>query len=289
MLSKEQVQFYEENGYLHLKRVLSHEELAALQAATDRLIKFSTTLQVPQADYGYKKNLATGKQVLGRINYLTKRGVEFQALYGHPQLLDATASLLGDDFVMGDEAMVVKMPEFGAAVPWHRDLPSPLMTRATDALAVIGLDLDKSTIDNGCVYVIPGSHKWGEVDIQELVMEHGFNLPNALPMESEPGDMVIHSANCLHASKLSRANTLRRTIYFGAYNIDRYISDYKATPAHVKIQRQYLLRGIQLRQQMRYANGEQPFQLKGSPAWQVDLDENDHVEWAMPQSHPHRH
>ena len=286
MLNQKQIDFYTENGYLHLPGILSAAEVAQLQTATDRLIEFASSWQVPQEDYYYIRNPDTGNDVLRRINFPGKRSIECQALYGQPGMLAITEGLLGRDFIVADDALVIKMPEYGAPVPWHRDLAKGTMRRASDSLAVVGVDLDASTVENGAVHVIPGSHKWDTVDLQDMMDEHGFNVPGAVPVETKAGDVLVHAANLLHASRVGRGGALRRTIYFGTFRIDPYMNEYDASASLVKLQMQYMFRGIQLRQKLAYLQGEQPFAWQGSLAWRIDLGETDHVEWGVPSARP---
>lgn len=286
MLDQRDIDFYNEMGYIHLPGVLSTAEVEQLQNVTDRLIEFASSWQVPQPDYQYRRNPDTGEHVLNRINSTSKRAVEVQALYGHPRLLEIAEGLLGRDFTVADDALVIKMPEYGAPVPWHRDLATKTLRRATDSLAVVGVDLDASTLGNGCVHVIPGTHKWDLVDIQDLVDEYGFDLPGAIPVETEPGDVLVHAGNALHASRTGRGGKLRRTIYFGAFAIDRYIDEYQASHSLVKLHMQYVFRGIQLRQKLAYTRDEEPFEWRGSPAWHVEMEETDHVEWGVRSARP---
>ena len=178
------------------------------------------------------------------------------------------------------------MPEYGAPVPWHRDLATRTLRRATDSLAVVGVDLDASALDNWCVHQIPGTHKWDLVDIQDLVDEHGFNLPGAIPVETEPGDVLVHADNAWHASGTGRGGRPRRTIYFGAFAIDPYIDEYQASHSLVKLHMQYMFRGMQLRRNLTYTRNESPFKWRGSPAWQVEMGENNHVEWGVRSARP---
>ena len=48
------------------------------------------------------------------------------------------------------------------------------------------------------VWSVPGSHKWGHLDLLSLVERHGERLPGALPCICEPGDIVMQSRNSLH-------------------------------------------------------------------------------------------
>src|SRR5437870_4484699 len=108
------VEFYNKNGYLHLKGVLCSSELEQLRKASDRFLKFATTHRVPQGDYTYAEDKA-GQVVWKRVNLLSKRMVEFQALYGNPPILEACEKLIGNSFIVLDDALIVKMPRNGSA------------------------------------------------------------------------------------------------------------------------------------------------------------------------------
>ena len=56
---------------------------------------------------------------------------------------------------------------------------------------VARLQLHGSTAANA-VWILPGSHRWGHLDIPQMVATHGERLPTAVPMISEPGDVVSH-------------------------------------------------------------------------------------------------
>lgn len=74
--------------------------------------------------------------------------------------------------------------------------------------------LHGSTAENA-VWAVPGSHRWGHLDIPQIIAEHGERLPGALPMITEPGDVVICNRNALHCSYPNISDRTRITMNFG--------------------------------------------------------------------------
>ncbi|HEV2471680.1 MAG TPA: phytanoyl-CoA dioxygenase family protein, partial [Chthonomonadales bacterium] len=110
------------------------------------------------------------------------------------------------------ESLVFKLPANGASVPWHRDD----LSTAEERVFNIDIYPDKSTIENSCVWCVPGSHLWPGEQAQEWI-ERGradFRLPGAVPAEMEPGDVLLHHVKVLHGSTSNSSSQLRRVIYF---------------------------------------------------------------------------
>ena len=75
--------------------------------------------------------------------------------------------------------------------------------------------LYKSTPGNG-VWVVPGTHRLGKVDIKERVLEAGTErLPEAVPIVCGPGDVAITNRQALHGSFANTSPDRRVTINYG--------------------------------------------------------------------------
>lgn len=271
--------FFRENGYVHIPGVVTGAELENLRAISTKIIEFASAYRVPQEDYQYRKLPGSEQEVFYRVNYPKKRSTAFQALYGHPRLLEVFEGILGPNFVITDDALVVKLPHSGTDFPWHRDTAGNA-TRAGKTLLVPGIDLDISDNDNGCVNVIPGSHLDPDIDINALVKAHGFDIPGAVPLVSTPGDLSVHGGNTLHGSRPNLSDTMRRTVYIAAIDIDDYQSFYNVTAEKVRLEMRYMARAIQLRRSLH--PDEEPYVWKGSDQYRADLAEDDFVDFGMP-------
>ena len=137
--------------------------------------------------------------------------------YGHPKLLQAVAFLCGSDFVPFAESIVIKVPHCGAAFDWHQD--GSFKTGMQPERGVnFGIYLYPSTVENGCLQVIPKSHQWGQVDLKSMVETHGSRLPDSIPVPVNAGDVIVHNRNLVHGSFTNRSAVFRRTVYFGYHH-----------------------------------------------------------------------
>ena len=132
----------------------------------------------------------------------------------HPVILGSLESLLGAEIAWTGSCVTrLKLPRHeGAVFPWHQD--SQYYGQATQHLHVVSLWIPLVDVaeDNGCLYVIPGSHKWnllkGQVHTWEEMEQRG--QPVALPMR--PGDILLFSNLTFHASKLNSSNSVRWSV-----------------------------------------------------------------------------
>ena len=138
--------------------------------------------------------------------------------YAHPELLKVAESINGKDFTPFNEALFIKEPGVGAAVSWHQDGVTHWDNKEFNEdihgfnfmVQVYG-----STAVNG-VWVMPGTHKVGKIDIKKLVAESGSErLEGAIPIVCNPGDAVICNRQLLHGSFPNCGFEKRITVNFG--------------------------------------------------------------------------
>ena len=139
-------------------------------------------------------------------------------IYGHPGLLRAAASINGEDFAPFNEVLFIKDPGVGAAVSWHQDGDTHWDSDAFDE-GIHGFNFMAqvygSTAVNG-VWVLPGSHKTGRIDIQSLIDSSGSErIDGMLPIICNAGDVVMCNRQLLHGSFANSGLEPRLTINFG--------------------------------------------------------------------------
>lgn len=156
------------------------------------------------------------------IVYLILGSLQFSEaalrVYGHPGLLAVAAAVNGDDFVPFNEALFIKEPGLGASVAWHQDglthWNSPDWDQGSHGFNFMA-QLYGCTPANG-VWVLPGSHKLGKIDIRKMVAEAGTErLPGAVPIVCRPGDVAITNRQSLHGSFANTSPDWRVTVNFG--------------------------------------------------------------------------
>ena len=138
--------------------------------------------------------------------------------YAHPKLLKVAESINGKDFAPFNEALFIKEPGIGAAVSWHQDGVTHWESENFDE-EIHGFNFMAqvygSTAVNG-VWVVPGTHKVGKIDIKKIVAETGSErIDGGVPIVCNPGDVVICNRQLLHGSFPNCGFEPRVTVNFG--------------------------------------------------------------------------
>jgi hypothetical protein len=204
--------FIERAGYIHLRGVMTADELDALRA--------DVALGIERARPDDKRSWWTtvdGVDVCNRVNYLNDQSTLIAGLgaderfrrigaLGGPDLREAPDRLDGN-------GVVIKVPGATsglADLPWHRDcgmgghpVKCPMLN--------IGIQLDEATASAGQLLVLAGSHR-GTSRLPGP--DEVAGLP-VLPLTTEPGDVTAHFGHTLHAAPppTDRAAAGRRALY----------------------------------------------------------------------------
>lgn len=140
-------------------------------------------------------------------------------LYGHPQLLSIAEQINGEDFTPFTETVLIKQAGLGPSVAWHQD-GTTHWHNASWGPDTHGFNfmaqLYGSTAANG-VWVVPGSHALGQMDIAAMVSPDSEpeRLAGAVPMVCDAGDVVLSNRQLLHGSFANASPDQRATFIFG--------------------------------------------------------------------------
>lgn len=142
-------------------------------------------------------------------------------LYGHPDLLSIAEAINGPDFVPYNDAIFVKKPGMGGSVAWHQDGATHWDNPRWHP-GIHGFNFQVqlySTTPANALWIVPGSHAEGRLDIRALVStnEGGERLPDAIPLVTGAGDVTIVSRQMLHGSFANTSPDPRVSITFGFY------------------------------------------------------------------------
>lgn len=209
-ITDKEIQFFDDNGYVICRGVLHQDELDNFQKESARLI--NEILAGGPAD---KMCMRGPEGVPYYLTYLHANPNHFSLrLLAHPFIGDLLRRMVGADFIPCYESLVFKLPYRGSSVPWHRDGNPP-----KDMERIFNIDIypDKSTVENGCVWVVPGSHLWEQERAVETIKRGHANfhdVPGAVPAEMEPGGVLLHHVKVLHGSPINKSPELRRVVYF---------------------------------------------------------------------------
>jgi phytanoyl-CoA hydroxylase len=221
-------QRFQEDGYLVLGKVLSDEDLAALQRRIDDIM-------LGKADVDYDRLLMQLDSTTGEykdapdqsngfkgstLAYRKIQNLEFDPVFGEylrrPLFREICARAYGDDApVSCFRAMFMNKPSNqGTKLPWHQDAWVYLDRQP---IATVWTALDPATKENGCVEAIPGSHKVGLVNPTHysgfLSEEQAHQLcrpEDVVYLELNPGEAVLLHNWLMHSSDVNRTPSSRR-------------------------------------------------------------------------------
>ena len=139
-------------------------------------------------------------------------------LYGHPSLLAIASTINGEDFVPYMDAIFVKQPGVGGAVSWHQDGVTHWNSPSWDE-DIHGFNFQVQLYDTSaqsCLWVLPGSHKLGKLDIKKMVSDNGSEfLADAVPLHAKAGDVTIVNRQMLHGSYVNTSSDQRVSLTIG--------------------------------------------------------------------------
>ena len=140
-------------------------------------------------------------------------------VYGHPHLLAVAEAINGVDFVPYNDAIFVKQAGVGGSVAWHQDgvthWDSPDWDEGSHGFN-FQVQLYPTTPAN-CLWVVPGTHKGGRIDIKRRVAGNGGDekFPDAVPLICGPGDVTAVNRQMLHGSFANTSPDKRISITMG--------------------------------------------------------------------------
>jgi non-heme Fe2+,alpha-ketoglutarate-dependent halogenase len=136
----------------------------------------------------------------------------------HRRVVEAVATLLGDDIVVWGTLLLSKPPHDDEFVAWHQDGAYAGYLGGVPAVSA-WVALSDSTIENGCMRVIPGSHHG---KLQHVERHRPLNMlsrgqeiavdvdeSNALDVQLRAGEMSLHHVDIVHGSGPNRSPSWR--------------------------------------------------------------------------------
>ena len=209
--------FYDDQGYLVFPQLLDPDELAALRTALADVLQQAANLPEPNGHF----LTAPGdddRQHLIRVLHPIAYHQTFYDLVSHPKILDIIENLIGPNIQLHHTTLNLKPPSKFSTWLWHQDYPFFPHTNY-DLLAAM-IFLDDATPENGCLTVLPGSHKDGP-RYHEIPVGEPWRLTERteladrsrwLPLPVPAGGLELHHCNLLHGSPASKNDQPRSAI-----------------------------------------------------------------------------
>ncbi len=211
VVSDAEKEAFRRDGYVHLRSVLSPAELAEVEAVYDRFLRGE--IAVPGKDFNDMTTGEHGADPSGYaiVNVMVPRRYheEWQGNVFERRAGSIAAQLCGEGMVIDFDQLLAKQPGRDDAVfGWHQDQAYWIDTddRRT---ATCWLAVDDSTVENGCMQFLPGSHLepvrphhplHGDRDTSHTLVTDLRPADVLVPVPIARGDITVHSEGVLHGS-----------------------------------------------------------------------------------------
>lgn len=234
-MTSDAAQFYHENGFLVIDGALSEAQVDALNAEA---------AQICRGERGDIRGVAAAApdesdiDVMRRylcIHFPHKISATMYDTLAHPAIVNVLTTVIGPN-VKSMQSMLFIKASGKPGQAWHQD--EFFIPTRDRSLAGAWIALDDATVENGCLWVIPGSHRHGIIwpqrkhddrrfDCTGEAMYYPYTDDDAVPVEVRKGSIVFFNGYLLHRSLPNyAADGFRRSL------VNHYMSAESLLPWH---------------------------------------------------------
>jgi phytanoyl-CoA hydroxylase len=213
-ITRSDIDFFEENGYLVIRNLIEAETIQEYRKIYNDFIEGKIDVGSNRRDLKGEEKDSKAESIT-QIMVPSKHLAELKTTLYYEKITTIARKLLGNDLEIDFDMFINKPPFSNSITPWHQDCA--YWIDMPDKRAISDwMQLDKATLDNGCMWYVPKSHK--------LVMrKHESTAKNgalvcqgdeaeAKYIELEPGSVVLHHGATVHYSRGNSTNSQRRAM-----------------------------------------------------------------------------
>lgn len=227
-MDPDDVQRFARDGYLVRRGLLPPARVEALVGVIDASLNPALAPVEYEADVHYpgapaSVNAEGGRtprrllNAFGRDRLFREVGADAEVVATLGALMESGTVLLSQNH---HNCVMTKHPGFSSVTSWHQDVRYWRFDRRE--LVSTWIALGPETVDNGCLLVIPGSHRLefepGQFDaalfLREDYAPNAELLASAVPVELAPGDVLFFHSRTLHAAGRNRTDVVKRSLVF---------------------------------------------------------------------------
>ena len=215
-LSTEQKQHFADCGYLPYTRVLSEREVEALRQRCEDIASGRVDHVPPrylQLEAAFRDGEDTKTDRLDQVRKMTHLcyfDELFEAAARKAEIVDVIEELLGPNIKLYCDQLMMKPRYNGTVTDWHQDsMAWPQFAPQNHVSCWVALD--DATVENGCMTVIPGSHRWGPIgrEHRDRFLQNPL-LPEPVSVELKAGSCMFHHGLNFHRTEANPSPNRRR-------------------------------------------------------------------------------
>ncbi|MCS7462032.1 phytanoyl-CoA dioxygenase family protein [Paenibacillus doosanensis] len=216
-LTEQHVRQFWERGYLVVEQVLNNQEIdSSLEAIMDVLFGRSTGTKIqfvkPRSELHTEEEIELAAR---KLHDYVDHEPRLRAVAHHPDILAAMGKLFGEAPKVAQDQAILKPPSGGAEKPWHQDMAYGNLAYDKSVIG-IWIALDPAELDNGCMHVIPYSHRDGAVPHYAVrdwqLCDVAVEVEQDVAVPLKPGGALIFSGLLHHGTPPNFSAKRRRSL-----------------------------------------------------------------------------
>ena len=228
ILSKDEVNFYNNKGYLLVEDVITEDQHNEMLALVKDFFERSKNVKENDNIFDLEDGHCSTKPRLKRVKQPQQHSKFFWDIIKQSKIEGILVDLLGKDVSLKTSKLNTKAPGGGAAVEWHQDWA--FYPHTNDNVLALGLMLNDVDIDNGPLMVIPESHKGPVLSHTNNDVFCGainpddkfFDIDKAVTLTGKARSMTIHHARTLHGSAPNNSKKDRLVLFYECNSADAW-------------------------------------------------------------------
>lgn len=213
------IEAYRKEGFFAVADLLTGTQVQeACEAVMSILFDPHTNAKVqftkPQAEL---RNREERELAVRKVHQFVHCDETLRAIALHPQLLSIAEQLLGDKPVLVQDMAMLKPPTGGGEKPWHQDMAYGTLAYRK-AVVGVWIALDEAGLDNGCMHVIPRSHREGATPHYAIrdwqLCDASVPVERDIAVPLQPGGALFFHGLLYHGTPNNRSAKRRRALQF---------------------------------------------------------------------------
>ncbi len=234
---------YQDEGYLIFEKLLERDEIHRLTERT-RAIAEGEVSCFPMSDIEFEPGAESrSMNTVRKLNRCAENDSIFLTHAKNEKILDIVETLIGPDIKLFGSQCFMKPPG-GVEKPYHQD--SAYFPIQPMELVTCWTALDDVTLDNGCMWVIPGSHREGLLDhsrewqvgdrTDKQVPDGLIDRSRETPIVMTAGSCSFHHSVLLHRSAPNNSKQSRRglAVHYMSGN-SRWTDPHRPMPEYLRL------------------------------------------------------
>jgi ectoine hydroxylase-related dioxygenase (phytanoyl-CoA dioxygenase family) len=229
MITKQQVDFYHEQGYVLVENVVDKATLFAIHRVIEQLTAGARGKTKHDDVYDLEPTHTPDSPRVRRIKKPHLVHPIFDQVVKSEAMLSILKALLGEDVRLHGSKLNIKAPRYGSPVEWHQDWA--FYPHTNDDILAIGVMLDDVAMENGPLLVLPGTHR------VDKVWDHhadgffcgamdpvtcGLDFSPAVAVTGPAGSCSFHHVRLVHGSAQNTSERPRNLLLYECTSADAW-------------------------------------------------------------------